>query len=137
MQIRADANPTKSGRAFTGVALSLLILTSPALATPALADLTSGVWSRGDGNARVKISPCGAALCAINVWIKTPGSENVGDRLVMNVKETAPGKYAGTAYDPKRNLRFSTTITVNGNRMTTSGCVLGGIICKSQQWARR
>ena len=137
MQIHAYSNCSRSGRTSMVAALSLFILTSPALATAALADITSGVWSRGDGNARVKISPCGAALCPINVWIKSPGSENVGDRLVMNVKQTAPGKYAGTAYDPKRNLRFSTTITVNGNRMTTSGCVLGGIICKSQQWARR
>ena len=47
---------------------------------PAFAqDLPLGTWARGDGNARVRIEKCGAAICAINTWIKdTSGGENVG-----------------------------------------------------------
>ncbi|MBM3609543.1 MAG: DUF2147 domain-containing protein [Alphaproteobacteria bacterium] len=106
-------------------------------AVPAHADLTGGVWHRGDGNARVRISSCGQAFCAVNVWIKNPGNEKAGDRLIMNVKQTAPGRFSGTSFDPQRNLRFSTQIRLNGNSMTTSGCILGGFICRSQQWTRR
>lgn len=115
----------------------LLPLFACALPQTARAEMTSGIWHRGDGNARVRISPCGEALCAINVWIKNPGAENTGDRLIMNVKPAGPGRYTGTSFDPQRNLRFSTTITLKGNSMTTSGCVLGGIICRSQNWVRR
>lgn len=107
-----------------------------AAATPAKAELTSGIWARGDGNAKVRISPCGGSLCAVNVWIRNPGSEKVGDRLVMTVKPTSSGVYEGSAFDPQRNLRFSSRITLNGNSMTTSGCVLGGIICRTASWTR-
>jgi len=108
-----------------------------ALPQAALADLTSGIWQRGDGNARVRISPCGEALCAVNVWIRNPGAEKPGDQLIMNVKPAGPGRYTGTSFDPQRNLRFSTTITIKGSSMTTSGCILGGVICRSQNWVRR
>lgn len=102
----------------------------------ASAETTSGTWARGDGNAKVRISPCGGSLCAVNIWIRNPGDEKVGDRLVLTVKPTKPGVLEGTAFDPQRNLRFSSRITLNGNSMTTSGCVLGGIICRTVSWTR-
>jgi uncharacterized protein (DUF2147 family) len=106
-------------------------------AQPALAELTSGVWNREDGAARVRVQPCGEALCAINVWIRDPGDEKVGDRLVLNVKPSSPGVLVGTAFDPKRNLSFSSRITYSESTMTTQGCVLGGLLCKSVKWTRR
>lgn len=116
------------------------LVVASAISVPAFsasAEITSGIWSREDGNARVRISPCGASLCAINVWIRNPGSEKVGDKLVLNVKPTSAGTLEGTAFDPQRNLRFSSKITFSGDRMTTSGCVLGGLICKSSGWTRQ
>ena len=49
----------------------------------------SGQWARGDGNAKVKIAPCGSDVCAVNTWIK-PGTpkEKEGDKLVMSIKQT-------------------------------------------------
>lgn len=96
-----------------------------------------GVWSRGDGNARVKIDSCGAALCATNLWIK-PGtpSEKVGDKLIMNVKSSGDGKYEGKAEDPQRGLTYNLQVDVKGSSMTTRGCVLAKIVCKSVSWSR-
>ena len=115
--------------------LASLCLASFAYAAPARADITKGIWSREDGNARVRVAPCGEALCAINVWIRKPGDEKVGDRLVLNVKPAGPGVYEGTAFDPQRNLSFTSRITYSADRMTTSGCVLK-ILCKSVGWTR-
>ena len=108
-----------------------------ASAVPAAADITSGVWRRADGNADVRVERCGAALCAVNVWIRTPGDERVGDKLIMNVKPTKPGVMEGDAFDPKRNMRFSSRITYSDDKMTTSGCMLGGLLCKSVNWTKR
>ena len=106
-------------------------------AAPALAsDITSGTWLRADGAAQVRVQKCGEAFCAINVWIKNPGDERVGDRLVLNVKPVKPGLMEGTAFDPKRNLRFSSKITYSDASMTTSGCVLGGLLCRSVSWSK-
>lgn len=95
-----------------------------------------GNWARGDGNARVRIAPCGDALCAINTWIRDPASdEHVGDRLVMKVAGDGPSM-SGTAYDPQRKLNYSLQITLGSSSMQTRGCVLAGIICKSVSWTR-
>ncbi len=103
-------------------------------AASAEADLTSGTWMRADGLAKVRVQRCGDAYCAINVWIKNPGEEKVGDRLVLNVKTVRPGTMEGSAFDPQRNLRFSSKITFSNSAMTTSGCVLGGLFCRSVSW---
>ncbi len=97
----------------------------------------NGQWARGDGNAKVKIAPCGSDICATNTWIK-PGTpkEKTGDRLVMSIKPTSDGEYSGTAFDPQRDLTYKLTVSVKGDTMTTKGCVLAGIVCKGVDWSR-
>lgn len=96
-----------------------------------------GQWARGDGNAKVRIAPCGADVCVVNTWIK-PGmaKEKTGDKLVMTIRAGADGVYSGTAYDPQRDMTYNLTVRVNGNRMTTRGCVAAGLICKGIDWTR-
>lgn len=109
-----------------------VLATGSAVAEPDV----DGVWMRDDGNARVRIAPCGDDLCATNLWIKdTSGGEEVGDRLVMDVKPEGD-KLSGTAFDAKRNRSYSIAITASGATMSTRGCVLGGILCKSVGWTR-
>jgi len=96
-----------------------------------------GEWARGDGNARVSVAPCGSDICATNTWIK-PGTpkEKKGDKLVMTIKRDADGVYSGSAFDPQRDLTYKMTLTVNGDRMTTKGCVVAGLLCKGVDWTR-
>lgn len=96
-----------------------------------------GDWARGDGAARVRISPCGDNICATNIWIK-PGtkSEKAGDVLVMTIKPSGTGSYKGSAFDPQRNMNYRLSMQVKGDSMTTRGCVLGGLLCKSVAWSK-
>lgn len=97
----------------------------------------TGLWARGDGRARVLIAPCGPSICAVNQWIK-PGTphEKAGDRLILNVTEVAPDRYRGSAYDPQRSRTYGFIMVLHQQTMTTEGCVLWGLICKSMGWAR-
>jgi uncharacterized protein (DUF2147 family) len=96
-----------------------------------------GSWSRGDGNASVRIAPCGANLCATNIWIRdTSKGEAVGDVLIMKVKPADGGSLAGTARDPKRKLTYSIRISGTANTLKTRGCFLGGLACKTVSWTR-
>jgi uncharacterized protein (DUF2147 family) len=107
------------------------------LAGPLLAADLDGNWARGDGNAKVEIAPCGAQICATNTWIKPgSGSEKAGDKLVMTIDRTADGSYSGTAFDPQRNMTFKITVVVAEKKMTTKGCVAGGILCRAVNWSR-
>jgi uncharacterized protein (DUF2147 family) len=104
-------------------------------AQPALAQSICGAWARDDGLVRSRIGPCGTQICATNIWVKnTHGPEKAGDRLEMTLKEQSPGHWSGSAFDPQRDLTYAMTLTVDGRRMSTSGCVLGGVLCRAVGW---
>jgi len=112
----------------------LLSLTTSALAAE---PNPTGLWQRGDGNARVKISRCGADFCATNVWVKDPSSgEAVGDVLKMMVKPTSATMLTGQAFDRKRDLTYSMELSVQPTNMSSRGCIVGGLLCKSVSWTR-
>jgi uncharacterized protein (DUF2147 family) len=60
-----------------------------------------GRWARSDGKTRVVVEPCGAAVCAINTWIR-PGTphEKVGERFVFKLKPAGAKHWSGDAFDP-------------------------------------
>jgi len=97
----------------------------------------SGVWNRGDGNAKVRIAPCGSNICATNVWIKdTSGGEAVGDKLVMTLQPKSADTLTGKAFDAKRALTYAIQLKVAGQKLVTRGCLVGGLVCKSVNWSR-
>jgi uncharacterized protein (DUF2147 family) len=92
---------------------------------------------RSDGNVRVIIKHCGKAYCATNIWVKdTSNGEAVGDRLVMNVTPQSANILTGTGYDAKRKLTYSMQISVEPNSLSSRGCVIGGMICKTLDWSK-
>ncbi|MBV8652194.1 MAG: DUF2147 domain-containing protein, partial [Alphaproteobacteria bacterium] len=97
----------------------------------------SGDWSRADGEARITIAPCGERLCATNTWIKDPGKgELVGDRFVMSLRPQQPAVLAGDAFDIRRGATYSIRISFDRDAMTTRGCIVGGIVCRTVSWVR-
>jgi uncharacterized protein (DUF2147 family) len=110
------------------------------LAAPLLASTgpdIAGNWLRTDGTARIKISSCGAQICAVNTWIKdTIRDEKVGDRLVMTLETLSDSRLFGAAFDVRRNRSYSIDITIDRNTMQTRGCLIEGIVCKTMDWSR-
>jgi uncharacterized protein (DUF2147 family) len=96
-----------------------------------------GNWARGDGKTRIRVERCGSEFCGVNTWVE-PGvkSEKVGDTLVANLKPAGADRWSGSAFDRRRNQRYSMQVHVAGARMTTSGCVWGGLMCQSMHWTR-
>lgn len=117
-----------------GAAVLAASITAPAVAA---GPDPMGVWMRDDGNARVRMAPCGEDICATNLWIKdTSGGEDVGDKLIMSVTPKGTDTLAGKAYDPKRNLTYSMEIKVSPSSLDTRGCVIGGLVCRNVSWSR-
>ena len=115
--------------------LCAAMMLAPYSATASQAADPSGTWDRDDGNARVRIAPCGERVCATNIWIgDTSRGEEVGDRLVMSLEPKSANQLAGTAYDEKRDMTYSITVTVNGESLTTRGCIVGGLLCRNVRW---
>lgn len=113
------------------LAAAALLAAGPALADP------SGTWLRDNGNSRVRIASCGANYCGTIVWVKDDsGPSKVGQRVFYDMAPNGANTYSGKAFNPEDGKTYTGKITVSGATMTTSGCVLGGMICRSVSWRK-
>lgn len=116
--------------------LGLATLGNAFVNNPALAADIVGNWQRVDGNSRIRMAPCGEAVCGQVTWLKNPDSPaKVGQRVFFGLKPNGAG-WKGEAFNPEDGKTYDGAVSVNGSAMTTSGCVLGGLICKSVKWTR-
>ncbi len=105
-------------------------------AGPASAQEILGNWQRSDGTSRIRMAACGAAVCGTVTWLKNPDSPSkVGQRVFYDMKPNGSG-WSGQAFNPEDGKTYTGKVTISGARMTTQGCVLGGLICKSVEWSR-
>lgn len=96
-----------------------------------------GTWERDTGASRVRFSKCGEALCGSLSWLKdTNGPAKVGQRIFYDMKPNGANKWSGSAFNPEDGKTYSGTMTLSGNTLTTAGCVMGGLICRSVKWNR-
>jgi uncharacterized protein (DUF2147 family) len=111
----------------------LLVLTSGM----AVAQDVSGTWLRESGASRVRFSKCGEAMCGTIVWLKdADGPARIGQRVFFDMKPDGAGKWQGSAFNPEDGKNYSGSMFLQGAQLKTSGCVLGGMICRSVNWTR-
>jgi uncharacterized protein (DUF2147 family) len=107
------------------------------LALPASAQDVTGTWLRDSGASKVRFAKCGDAVCGTIAWLKdAEGPAKLGQRIFYDMKPSGAGKWSGNAFNPEDGKTYSGTMTLSGDTLTTSGCVLGGLICRSVKWAR-
>lgn len=105
--------------------------------TTAAAQDVVGTWERDTGASRVRFSKCGDALCGSLSWLKeTNGPAKVGQRIFYDMKPNGANKWSGSAFNPEDGKTYSGTMTLSGSTLTTAGCVMGGLICRSVKWNR-
>lgn len=112
-------------------------------ASAAAADPIEGVWQTQPDEgafAHVTIAPCGGAYCGtITRAFKDQAeyaSPNVGRQIVIDMAPQGGGNYQGRVWRPANDRIYAGKASVSGNRMSLSGCVAGGLLCKSQTWVK-
>jgi uncharacterized protein (DUF2147 family) len=125
-------------RAVVSMLLSLAGL-SIAQAQPAIA----GEWWTPGFNARVRIEPCGDAVCGRIVWLWDDTPTDIADknplvgRLVIDRMAAAePGRWrGGRLYNPEDGRDYKGSLHLqSATRLVVDGCVL--FICRTQVWRR-
>ena len=106
------------------------ILAMPMLSGAAMADGIEGMWKRPSG-ILVDIHKCGGEFCVVAASGKHKGGS------AGKFASAGGGKYAGTVTDLEVDKTYSGKATLAGDSLTMSGCVLGGLFCKSENWERQ
>ena len=117
-------------------------------ASPALANDPRRTWLSQSGETRVRFADCGAQLCGTIVWVQNPGPDvknedtNLRSRPLVGIRmitmrPNGDNRWAGSLYNPQDGKTYNGNMTLgSASSMSLSGCVLGGLICRSQTWTK-
>lgn len=103
-------------------------------ATCAQAASPNGVWKRPKTGAHIQVSNCGGGL-GMKV-VKSPNKASVGKRIMCGAKAEGANKWRGDLTSSEDGNTYTGIVTLKGNKLQLQGCVLGGLICKTEVWSR-
>lgn len=119
-------------------------------------DDVAGVWLTQAGDAKIRISQCGARLCGHIVWLKTPidpatgkpqiddrnPSRSLAKRLIIGVDIFAamnpvePKKWTGRIYNADNGRTYASELHLSSaKKLDVRGCVLS-VLCGGETWTR-
>jgi uncharacterized protein (DUF2147 family) len=114
----------------------------------------TGIWLTQKGDARVRVSHCGKALCGTIVWIKDaidaatgkpPVDEHNPDprkrsRKILGIRIFAmradgQGHWAGPIYNSDDGQTYAGKLVLRGaDELQVNGCA--GVLCGGETWRR-
>lgn len=118
-----------------------------ALATGAVAQDVNGIWQTEPGDTggflHITIAPCGDKTCG-TIRTAFDGDQAVvadyahlGKPIIWDMTADGSGAWSsGKIWAPDRDKTYRSKMSLSGNTLKVSGCVAGGLICRSQNWVR-
>ena len=118
-------------------------------------DQPTGIWRMADGKVTVRISPCGAKLCATVVALKKPRDDKgrprldkenpnpalrtrpvLGLTILSGMRPAGNNLWIGIIYNPDDGNTYSSNMRLqNSGAMRVQGCV-AYVLCKSMTFVR-
>jgi uncharacterized protein (DUF2147 family) len=116
----------------------------------------SGIWLTQAGDARVRVSKCGAGICGVVISLRDPidpatGKPQVDDKnpnpalkkrpiiglpLFSGMHPSGPNKWSGQIYNADDGSTYVSHVSVTGpDTLRVEGCVGGGL-CGGENWTR-
>jgi uncharacterized protein (DUF2147 family) len=136
----------------------IAVLTAWLAASPAHAQSggdVSGTWLTQAGDAKVRVTRCGAGVCGVVIWLKDPidpatGKPQVDDKnpnpvlarrpiiglsLFRGMRPAGPNKWSGHIYNADDGGTYASNISVPGpDTLRVEGCM--GSFCGGENWSR-
>src|SRR5262249_36328312 len=136
-------------------ATSAAVLLAASLVPTFAADPT-GTWLTEEGKATVRVADCGGALCGTILALKEPNDASGKPKVDKNnaaagqrsrpssgvqigpgVNADGTNKWSGQIYNPEDGKTYNRSVTLpTANTLKIQGCMLGGILCKTNTWTR-
>ncbi len=124
----------------------ILAFAGQAAPSPPPASPVDGVWVNPAGSVQVRAGACGDKICGWIVWASERAQQDarkkgvnqlIGTALLRGYRATDRTHWTGEVYVPDMQSTFYSTITmINPQTLNIKGCILGGLLCKSQIWRR-
>jgi uncharacterized protein (DUF2147 family) len=116
----------------------------------------TGIWLTQAGDAKIRISHCGAGLCGTIVWLKVPidpatGKPQADDKnanpslakrpiiginIFSGMKLVKNSKWSGTIYNADNGKSYSSDVIAAGPRkLEVRGCVMS-VLCGGETWTK-
>lgn len=108
--------------------VSLALATVSFLAGAALADPIEGNWKTASGET--------ASIVGGSAFSITLKSGKYSGKKIGSLKATGYNSYTGSITNPATDKTYSGKATLSGATLKMRGCMLGGLICKSQTWTK-
>jgi uncharacterized protein (DUF2147 family) len=136
------------------IALLVALFAAPAAQAQG-ANEASGLWQTQAGDARVRVSKCGGALCATVASLrdkidsrtgrpavddKNPDPARatrpiVGIHLFIDMRPSGQGRWSGQIYNADDGKVYASNVSVAGpDTLKVEGCV--GAFCGGENWTR-
>jgi uncharacterized protein (DUF2147 family) len=140
------------------LSLTISVLTALLIAPVAMAQTAGspmGIWLTQAGDAKVRVSKCGEAICGVVVWLRDPinpanGLPMVDDKnpnpalakrpmiglpLFTDMRISSPNRWSGHIYNADDGGTYVSNISVAGpDTLRVEGCV--GALCGGENWTR-
>jgi uncharacterized protein (DUF2147 family) len=114
-----------------------------------------GIWLTQAGDAKVRVSRCGAGICGVIVWLRDPidratGKPAVDDKnpnpslatrpmiglpLFSGMRPAGANRWSGQIYNADDGSLYASNISLAGpDTLKVEGCV--GALCGGENWTR-
>jgi len=148
-ETRMMAKLSSTASLFTALVLMMPIAKAQTAGSP------TGVWLTQAGDARVRISKCGDAICGVVVWLREPTNPATGQPMVddknpnpslarrpmiglplfTDMRPVGSNKWTGHIYNADDGGTYVSNISVSGpDALRVEGCV--GAFCGGETWTR-
>jgi uncharacterized protein (DUF2147 family) len=138
-----------------GLALAVLATLAAAPAHAQVGGEVSGIWLTQAGDAKVRVSKCGAGICGVIVWLRTPidpatakpavDDKNpnpalarrpmIGLPLFSGMQPSGPNRWSGQIYNADDGSSYASNVSLLGpDSLRVEGCV--GALCGGENWSR-
>jgi uncharacterized protein (DUF2147 family) len=138
--------------------LAALMVVTPAKAQGAKAQGNGGpdgIWQTQAGDAKIRVSRCGAGICGVVVSLREPidpatGKPQVDDKnpdpkltkrpiiglsLFSAMRPVGPNQWSGRIYNADDGKTYASNVSVTGPAtLKVEGCL--GTLCGGEEWTR-
>ena len=91
-----------------------------------------GKTFRAESGRHIKVSNCDGGLGM--TIVKSTDASHVGKQIMCGAEQTGDNQWSGTILNVDDGKSYTGKASLSGDVLSVSGCILGGLICKTQKW---